>query len=300
MKNFFTLILLSLSLISCNFNKTQNEKDMADKKDSIEIKFWSGNRTQIRQDYERLVLKAVLEVTEKDFGLWKIKETAIDLPGDTESKVFSEKNFDLFVTIAGNQKFKNQEVHVIKEPLAKNLLGYRIPIVNEKVSKQFHSEAKASDLKALVHGIPETWSDVEIFEQNGYSVLEKGSLDNLFERLSKDEFDYSAFGANEILSVFKHRASKFENLEIAQGILFYYPFPMVFYVHPHQKKLAERLEIGMERIQKNGKLDSIFNSFYATLIEDLKLNQRKIFNLENPFIPEAFKTLQPDLNSINN
>ncbi|NEV93342.1 hypothetical protein G3567_04150 [Psychroflexus sp. YR1-1] len=268
--------------------------------DSVNIRYWSGNRTQIRQDYEGLVLIAVLEATEKDFGLWNLEENTSDLPGDEESKVFTEKNYDLLVSIAGNQKFKDQEIHMIEYPLVKNLLGFRIPIVRENVSSQFHSEAKTSDLKALVHGIPETWGDVTIFEENGYSVLEKGSLDSLFERLSNKEFDYTAFGANEILSVFEHRASKFENLEIAEAVLFYYPFPMVFYVHPRREKLAKRIQTGMERIQKNGDLDSIFRSFYGTLVTDLKLTERKIFKLKNPFIPETFKNLQPDLNSIQN
>lgn len=286
-------------MMSCDFNNKKTDENRAAKNDTLKIKLWSGNRTYIRQDYERMVLKAALEVTEKEYGLWKIEENSADLPGDAESKVFSEKNYDLFVTIAGNQKFKNQEVFVIEKPLAKNLLGHRIPIINKKVSNQFHSEAAASDLKKLVHGIPETWSDVQIFEQNGYSVLEKGNLDGLFKRLSNEEFDYTAFGANEVLSVFQKRASKFDNLEIANGVLLYYPFPMVFYVNPNQKELADRLDMGLERIDKNGVQDSIFNSFYGTLIEDLKLNKRKIFKLENPFIPEAFKNLQPKIESIN-
>lgn len=298
--NFFYLLVISIILFSCNFNDKQNDKHMTQNTDTLEIKFWSGNRTEIRKNYEREILQAVLKSTENDFGLWKIEENSVELPGDEESKVFTEKNYDLFVTIAGNQKFKGQDNFVIEKPLAKNLLGYRIPILHQNVSNQFNADATASDLKKLVHGIPETWSDVKIFEENSYSVLEKGNLEDLFERLSNKEFDYSAFGANEILSVFENRASKFDNLEIADGVLFYYPFPMVFYVHPQQEKLAKRLEKGLERILENGKHNSIFNSYYGTLIQDIKLNERQIHKLENPFIPEAFKNLQPDFKTNNN
>ncbi|MFO7746018.1 MAG: hypothetical protein R6V36_11635 [Psychroflexus sp.] len=271
---------------------------MAQKIDTQELKFWSGNRTQIRKDYEREILQAVLKATENDFGLCKIEENSTELPGDEESKVFTERNYDLLVTIAGNQKFKDQDIFVIEKPLAKNLLGYRIPIVHQSALDKFNTKTSETKLKQLVHGIPETWSDVKIFKKNGYSVLEKGNLDSLFERLSNKEFDYTAFGANEISSVFERRASKFDNLEINDGILFYYPFPMVFYVNPNQKKLAERLDVGLERINKNEVLDSIFNSYYGTLIEDLKLNERRIFTLENPFIPKAFKNSEPDFKFI--
>lgn len=287
-------IAFSMVITSCHF-KTENNITMTQNTDSLTLKLWSGNRTQIRKDYEREILKAVLKATEKDFGLWKIEEDSRELPGDEESKAFTEKNYDLFVTIAGNQKFINQEIYIIEKPLAKNLLGYRIPIVHQNVLKQFSTDAAASDLKKLVHGIPETWSDVQIFEDNGYSVLEKGNLENLFERLSNKEFDYTAFGANEVLSVFETRTSKFDNLQLANGVLFYYPFPLVFYVHPKHEKLANRLEIGLERIEENGIQDSIFKSYYGTLVNDLNLKERQIFKLENPFIPEVFKNLQPNL-----
>lgn len=294
MRIFINIILLSLLITSCNSNNKQNDKNMTDEIDTLKIKFWSGNRTQIRKDYERDILNAVLKATENDFGVWKLEENSTELPGDEESKVFTEKDFDLFVTIAGNQKFKGQDNFVIEKPLAKNLLGYRIPITHEKVLNKLTAEASEADLKQLIHGIPETWSDVKIFEENGYSVLEKGDLDGLFKRLSNKEFDYTAFGANEVLSVFELRASKFDNLGIANGVLFYYPFPMVFYVNPNQEKLAQRLEVGLEKIEQNGVMDSIFNSYYGTLIKDLKLNQRQIIKLKNPFIPKVFKNLPPD------
>lgn len=259
-----------------------------------EIKFWSGNRTQIRKDYEREILNAVLKATEKDFGSWRIQEDSNELAGDEESKAFTEKKYDLFVTIAGNQKFKGQDFYLIEKPLAKNLLGYRIPVVHQKIASQMHSEAEEHNLKQLTHGIPETWGDVQIFKDNGYTVLEKGNLDELFERLSNKEFDYTALGANEILSVFKKSASKFDNLQIVDEILFYYPLPLVFYVHPHQKQLSERIETGLHRIEHNGIQDSMFNRFYGRLIKDLNLSQRTIYYLKNPFIPEVFKGLKPD------
>lgn len=254
---------------------------------TMKLKFWSGNRTEIRKNYEREILMAVLKATENEFGVYAIDEDTVELPGDEEAKAFSEKDYDVLVTVFGNRKFDKQDLFIIEKPLAKNLLGYRIPIVHSGVLDQFNSQAEVSNLKKLVHGIPNTWNDVQIFEENGYSVLEKGSLDDLFERLANKEFDYTTFGANEVISVFEARATTFNNLTLVNDLMFYYPFPLVFCVNPKHKSLTKRLAVGLESIENNGKLDAIFNSFYATLIENLKLNDREVIQLNNPFIYDS-------------
>ncbi len=37
-----------------------------------------------------------------------------------------------------------------------------------------------TQLKAMVAGIPATWADADLLRQNGYQVLEKGSLEQMF------------------------------------------------------------------------------------------------------------------------
>jgi len=135
----------------------------------LTVDFWNGNRSEIRQDYEREVLEALLEATTLEFGPWKISESRADYPGKEESLAFSEKNHDLLVTIAGNQKFKPEDILMISKPLARNLLGYRILIIKNKDTFKF-KEANSKDIKQLTLGIPETWSDADIFRTNEFKV----------------------------------------------------------------------------------------------------------------------------------
>ena len=293
-----TLFSFTLITVSCNGNETQSENQNVSIGDTTMVDLWNGNRSQIRQVYEKEVLTAVLEATEEDFGPWEIKETLDEYPGDDEALVFSEKGHDLFVTIAGNQKLEEGDMIVIPKPMTKNLLGYRVPIIRENDSETFEKISSGEEVQQLKHGIPETWSDAVIFRENGYQVVEEGDFDDIFERLENGLFDYTAFGANEVLSVYENRASQREGLTIDQNILLFYQFPLVFYVNPNLPNLAERVEEGMERIIDNGELDSIFDRYYGNIVEKLNLNERILFELDNPLIPDDFRDLKPDLDNL--
>lgn len=278
--------------------KSDHQSSTTSVSDTTLVDLWNGNRSEVRQNYERQVLEAVLTATEPDFGPWEIKENLDEYPGAEEGTVFSEKGHHLFVTIAGNQNFKEDERIVINQPLTKNLLGYRIPIIREEDSETFNAISNLEDIQQLDHGIPATWSDAVIFRHNGYSVVEEGTFDDIFERLASGLFDYSAYGANEVLGVFENRASKQEGLTIDSRVILYYPFPLVFYINPGMPELAERVEQGLQSMIEAGILDEIFDEYYSNITEELNLDQRVLFILENPLIPEEFADLKPDLENL--
>ena len=299
-------LLLSIFLISiisaCSIKKSgDDEKESSlkhSKVDTTVVDFWNGNRSQARQEYELKVLEAVLASTEKEFGNWKIEEDVVEYPGKQESLVFSEHKHHLFVTIAGNQKFDEDDMIVISRPLTKNLLGYRVPVIRKEDTVVFDSIDEKEDIQKLEHGIPETWSDAEIFRHNEFKVAEEGDFNDIFERLHEGRFDYSAYGANEVLGVYRNRASQYENLTIDENLILFYPFPLVFYVNPDMPELAERIDKGLQNIMESGKLDEIFSEHYGDIVEKLDLDQRQIFVLENPLIPEEFSDLKPDLTNL--
>jgi len=291
------LVVMALLLAGCIEADRQSADSGPQSQSLTRVDFWNGNRSAARQVYEREVLEAVLAATEEAMGPWEIAETLDDYPGDEESRVFSAQRHDLFVTIAGNQKFQDGDMIVVSHPMTRNLLGYRIPIIREQDADTFAAIAAEDELQALRHGIPETWSDAEIFRRNGYTVVEEGRFDDIFQRLEDGRIDYSAFGANEILGVFDNRASKQAGLTIDDHLLMFYPFPLVFYVNPKRPELASRIESGMLEIAASGRLDEIFNRHYGDIVERLGLERRTLFILHNPFVPARFSELKPELGS---
>ena len=299
-KTILTLIFLTVSIIffSCNNSNNQLETSNTSISDTTLVDLWNGNRSEIRQVYEKEVLVAVLNATEDEYGPWKIIESLDEYPGDEEALVFSEKGHDIFVTIAGNQKFTEDDMIVISKPMTKNLLGYRIPIIRETDSDTFVNIKGLEEIQQLKHGIPLTWSDAVIFRENGYQVVEDGDFDDIFDRLESGLFDYSAYGVNEVLNVFENRASLRNGLKVDENLLLFYQFPLVFYVNPSLPDLADRIDKGMQQIIDSGKLDSIFNSYYGDIVERLNLNERTLFILDNPLIPDEFRDLKPDFESL--
>lgn len=292
MLRLLCIITLLSCLQSCQTNTQNLEKNKRTEIDSLEVDFWNGNRSEIRQHYESDVLQAVLEVTSNEFGAFQLIESRKEYPGVEESRAFSHKKHDVLVTVAGNQKFKENEVIMISKPLAKNLLGYRIPIIKEKNQAKL---ANAKNIKKLVHGIPKTWSDATIFKYNEFAISEEGDFSDIFERLTSDNFDYTTFGANEVKSIYQNRDLKNKGLVIEESTLLFYPFPLVFYVNPKNETLAKRINTGLQTIEENGTLDAIFQDYYGSLVKDLNLTKRELITLSNPLIPKSLIGIQPNL-----
>ncbi|GGE30061.1 transporter substrate-binding domain-containing protein [Psychroflexus planctonicus] len=252
------------------------------------IDFWSGNRSLARQEYEREILFALLKVTEEEYGKCLIKENTAEYPGKMESLAFSEQNHDVLVSVAGNKKFENTKAIIIPIPILKNILGQRVLIIREDDKKQFEKIKERQSIQALRLGIPETWSDADIFRHNEFNVVENGNFDDIFKRLQNKEFDYLSFGANEVLGIFKNKTTNLKGLMIDDNILLSYRFPLYFYVHPDKYKLAKRIEIGLKKLLSSGELDQIFDAFYGKIKEQLHLDKRRTFVLHNPLLPEKF------------
>lgn len=289
--NHYRVLLAGLFLFS---GVTLASSPVPEKSAPVAIKFWNGNKTTSRQQYEREILDAVLNATESTKGPYRIEESRADYPrAEDEASVFRSKGFDIFGTVAGNQKLANEQKILIPTSLMKGILGYRILIIRSADAQKFAAIKSADELKKLRMGIPATWADAGLFRHNGYPVVEKGSFDDLFQRLENNEFDYVTFGANEVTGVFNERAAKSGKLMIEPALLVYYPFPLVFYVNPQQQALAERVTDGLRTITANGELDNIFNRYYGDLLAQLNLAKRTRITLENPILPHEMAGFKP-------
>jgi ABC-type amino acid transport substrate-binding protein len=250
------------------------------------MKFWNGNKSPARQRYELEVLQQVVQATRETHGEASIEEDRTNYPlAEDESNVF-KTGVDLFVTVKGNAKFNDREKIIVDEPIARGLLGKRLMVVREDQLDEFASISEEDSLKAKTVGIPETWVDAELFRSNGYQVNEIGSFEDMFQRLANREFDYVSLGAMEIEDAFRKLAMPVGGLAIDYHLLISYPMPLVFYVHPDQPELAQRISEGIKTISQNGQLDALFNRHFGKMIEGLHLAPRRTFHLKNPALDQ--------------
>ena len=68
--------------------------------------------------------------------------------------------------------------------------------------------------------------------------------------------------------------------------MIHYPFPQYFYVSKSEPRLAERLAYGLNQMVEDGTFDAIFDKHFGATLAALKLDQRTIIELENPFLPD--------------
>jgi hypothetical protein len=249
------------------------------------IHFWNGNKSFARQAYETELLKACLYASQQNYAAVNIQIDNTDYAlAEDEGNIFTT-GADILVTVAGNVKFAHKQKIVIKQPLAKGLLGYRLIMTKDKLISRFSEIMQAEQLKRLSAGIPLTWADAELFRYNNYKVVEKGSLDDLFILLKNGAFDFVSLGVNEVEQIFQQRALPLGGVSIEPSLMLYYPFPLLFYVNPGNPILAERVSAGLNTILHNGIFEQLFTKHYGQVVKRLNLRKRRIFTLSNPNLP---------------
>jgi ABC-type amino acid transport substrate-binding protein len=250
-------------------------------RDKKTINFWNGNKSSARQDYELALLQMLLNLS----SLQKINivNDTTDYPkAEDESNVFDHT--DILVTVAGNKKFHKKSFIKVDKPLCKGLLGQRVLIIRQQDQAQFNN-ITPRDLKEKVAGIPATWVDADLFRSNDYNVLEQGSLCDMFQMLKQGKCDYISLGANEVQGVFDELGTVGE-LAIETSLLLYYPFPLIFYIHPAKKELAKNIESALQQAQQTDFLDQLFNQHYGDVMSALNIKKRHLLILKNPNVPE--------------
>jgi hypothetical protein len=259
------------------------------------VHFWNGNKTSARQEYELALIDACLSITQESYGAYSLSSDNTDYPNPKDEGNIFEMGSDVLVTVAGNVKFENKQKIVIKQPLTKGLLGYRLLIVRKDSLAIYQTLNKLSELQSMSIGIPATWADAELFRQNNFKVVERGTLEDIFMRLQRQEFDFIALGANEIEDVFADYAEPLKDLTIEPSKMIYYPFPLVFYINPSEPDLANRLEIGLANIMQNGQFEALFRAHHGDVVSRLNLKKRQMYTLQNTLLPEDMSNMSSNL-----
>jgi hypothetical protein len=169
------------------------------------------------------------------------------------------------------------------------LLGHRLLVVREEDAEGYAGIHRAMQLREKSIGIPETWADNHLFRDNGFNVVERGSFDEIFIRLKNREFDFISLGANEIHSVFAEKAKTLGGLMIEPTLRLYYPFALIFYVHPAQHDLAYSLAQGLSILRRSGEYDKLFSDFFRQMFDQAKLSDRREIALANLSLPIELK-----------
>ena len=246
-----------------------------------------------RSLYRTAILTEALKKTIKTYGNFRI-EKKFQAPSRNRALIELVRGERINVHMVPTKIEWEDKTIPIRIPLTKGLLGYRIFLINKENLNVFSALKSLSDLKALSAGLREQWSITDAMRKLGFSVVTATNYEGLFGLLMRNRFDYFPRGINEIYSEFADRSDKYPDMIIEPTISLYLPLPVYVFVSPTDPDLAERIEVGLQKMILDGSFDRIFFKYFGSVIKQSNLKQRKVFYVENPILSPETPLNQPD------
>ncbi|MYM68483.1 hypothetical protein GTP45_16825 [Pseudoduganella sp. FT55W] len=177
-----------------------------------------------------------------------------------------------------------QKLLPIRIPIDKGISCYRISLIDSRNQDLFNAVRSLDQLKALTLGAGRQWSLTTTYKQAGFNVVEGSTSAGLHSMLAAGRFQYFPRAIDEAIYEQEAYQPNFPTLIVERSFALYVPSPRYFFLGGGQKRLAQRLEYGMQMLIADGRFDHLFHEFYDGLIEKAGLRKRRIFRVDNPLL----------------
>ncbi len=239
------------------------------------------------------ILRMALEKTVAEFGPYRLRASTQHTNGLRYLSNLARES-DLNVVWSSTTVEKERNYLPIRIPLRKGIMGYRLVLIHKDLQARLQQVRSLDDLKKLSVGQGVGWDDVKLYEAIGMRVIE-AKYSNLFRMLSYKRFDLFPRGINEIFNEYEKEAPQNPDLVVDESLLIYYPWPYYFFVSQSNKKLHQRLELGLRKMMKDGSFDAIFWKHNGKAIEAANFKKRRIIYLQNHLLPKETPLDDPAL-----
>ncbi|WP_017446417.1 transporter substrate-binding domain-containing protein [Gayadomonas joobiniege] len=241
--------------------------------------------TSAKESYQLSLLKLALSYSETNYTFSESKHFL------SQNKLLNDLAQDkVNVAWVGTSSEYEQEFSAIRIPLFKGLLGYRIFLIREDKQDEFDQVKTLNQLAQLQAGQVTSWTDAKILSQAGLDVVTTNKYPNLFYMLEGGRFDYLP---RSVYSPWAEMASHPElPLAVEKNLMIVYTLPAYFFVNKNNHKLKDDIYSGLLNAIEDGSFDRFFYShpLIKEGLEQSKISNRKIFFIENPFLPPLTPT----------
>lgn len=234
-------------------------------------------------------LTQALEITRPEYGNYNIVTSMTMEQGRAVKYLSKQDKGKLDVAHFPTTSAREEGAIAIKIPLIDGLLGYRVCLIKENQQYKFSNINNKQDLidQGITIGQHQDWPDSQILKNNGLQVKTSHKYVLLFQQLKKQRFDCFLRGLNEINDEYLQHAGG--SFAIESSLLIHYPNLMFFFVNESRPELAQRLRLGLTRLQENGTLMRLLDHYYKERLAKLHLRDRKIIDLENAILPDNYR-----------
>lgn len=250
-----------------------------------------GLTTSIYHDYYTELLKLALEKTRPGYGDYTMQGIPANLSILRSLSDIVENTYPNFVMEFGYEEklTTTGALTYINIPIDGGIVGYRVCFTNAALKKKLNQVKSLNDLKKYSIGQGVGWVDSEILRANGFRVIEISNYESIFKMVIAGRIDLFCRGANQIQSEIEEFKS-LNQLTYDDSFVLVYPLPRFFYLNVKNTLAKERIQAGLQIAFKDGSFKKLWQKHYQASVDFSKLQDRKFFYLENPFL----KDLPPD------
>ncbi len=243
----------------------------------------------VRHDYDHDIIRLLLSKTEREFGPFELHPTHRMNQFRALSGLINGKLIDLMPTTSSLER--EGLLRPVRHSIHKSLMGLRLLLIKKERQEEFAKIKTVEELKKLLAGQGDDWTDVPILRSNGFKVVTGHDYDGLFRMLSAGRFDFFPRSVAEIYPELK--AHEKEGLVVEGTILLAYSMPAYIFVKKDNKALAERLEKGWDIALQDGSFEKLFRAKHGESLKRAELYRRRVFFLNNPFSSEKNPDFSP-------
>jgi hypothetical protein len=239
-----------------------------------------------RYEYDRLLLELALKKTEDKYGPYKLVASKM---GATELRSIMAAETGVYENFFVKQSVTPELVKnlaYIPFPVDRGIVGYRVAFIAEKNKEKIAKIKTLEQLKMLsiLQGVG--WFDIKILEHQGFKILSSGYYESMFNMVARGRADLFIRGANELLDEWESH-KKIEGLAYDQTIVIHYPMPRFFFTNKANTEAIKRVSEGIIAAYNDGSLVKLWKEQYQESIDFSSLRNRRIFELENPFLNDV-------------
>ena len=243
----------------------------------------------VRYEYHWEILRTALERTKARWGPYELVRSE-RMTERRQAYELQHATGKLTVMYLSTIPEYERTLVPVRIPVDRNLGGYCVLLIRKDDRRRFEGVRTVEDLRRFKIGLGYGWIDVDILRSNGLDVVTGTSYEGLFEMLVQRRFDAFLRAATEVLDEHATRSAALPDLFIEERLLVYYPLPMYFWFSrtDEGKRLARRAEEGMRAMIADGTYQAIFDRYQRRKIETLRLKDRRLIEIRNPFLgPET-------------
>lgn len=238
-----------------------------------------------RYNYQWELLRQALAITDGDY---LIRQADTVMSEERLVRELASNSRHVTIIRENSSKALDNLLLAIPIPLKKGMLGWRVMLTHQDQQPALRQVETIDDLREYRFGLGQGWADKPILLAAGLKVVEGLRYDGLFQLLmAGNRFELFPRGLGEGVAEYHARKGRYPEMVLEESFVLRYPYVEYFYVNKRNKALAERIELGLNRLIENGTFTAIFDRYFEQSLRLLNLDTRTIIDIKNPFIGQV-------------